>query len=216
MAELDLTLFDFHIAASFAAQHAICKHLANAGLSERPVGLVHHHADPRLAKIASRTENGFRAAYVGMPENATIPESLQSDVAVLHAKTGRDFGRILPELQKYTLHFAVRPPRDNATARGYKPFTKGFTAAACRANIMVNRSEDDAEHLLGADYPYFVEGASADAIENCFEDARSHYGGPVWKDARDRVQNMLELTRPDRLAGQLHEIIDTAVQTIGD
>lgn len=93
--------------------------------------------------------------------------------------------------------------------RGYKPFTKGFTAAACNANILVNRDVDDAVEMLGSDYPFLTD-PTPESITETFRLAQDSYGGPIWRDALNRMEVMRATVEPTALARQLAEIVNRA------
>ncbi|PWE28770.1 hypothetical protein DDZ14_18780 [Maritimibacter sp. 55A14] len=97
----------------------------------------------------------FRCGYIGDLQNALIPPGISDEVERVDVSYARDFTRSLARIGGFTLHYGVRPlPMSTSPgARQYKPFTKGFTAAACASNILVNREADDAVALLGDDYP---------------------------------------------------------------
>lgn len=206
LSEIDTPLFDFFIAASLAGQRALQDHLVEQN-EEKPVYLIHHHADPRLTDLEIAPDRPFKCAFLGLTENAHIPPALVDDVTILHTKTGRDFERILPKLAEIPLHFAVRPSAKHGPQRSYKPFTKGFTAAACRAAILINRDADDAEALLGADYPFFIDDLTDANIVEAFRHAEEAFGGPIWKEATTRLATLKEISAPANIAKQMRDII---------
>lgn len=203
-------LFDFHVAASISGQGALAARLAALGLGSVPVELLHHHGDPRLDRVEIPEPRPFRCGYAGALKNAAVPPGLDGEVTVLPVNYARDMERVIPRLGRFPLHFAVRP--ENALtaseSREYKPFTKGFTAARCRANILVNRGADDAEALLGPDYPFLVENSDPASVIAGHERAREAYGGPLWADGLERLRAMDDLVTPPALARQLEQILD--------
>jgi len=108
------------------------------------------------------------------------------------------------------MHYGVRemPPPDQR--RTFKPFTKGFTAAACGAHILVNRQADDAEAFLGADYPFLIDDCSEDAIAGGMDLARSMVGTPQWNDALAVMEDIRAIIEPRNIMSQLEAVL-TAV-----
>src|ERR1043166_3945322 len=90
----------------------------------------------------------------------------RSHVDFISAEKSRDMNVHFRKLEDYNAHFAVRPDVvGNPSLRSFAPFTKGFTAAVCGANIIVNRGVDDAVAFLGADYPFLIDCATQSAID---------------------------------------------------
>lgn len=210
--EIDFELFDFHIAASIAGQAALKKRLKELEKRDVPVKLLHHHYDPRLDSIDISGDRRFRCGYIGEPQNALIPAEIAGEVESVDVSYSRDFVRSLSRIAKFTLHYGVRPsPAPTAPCdRQYKPFTKGFTAAACEANILVNREADDAVALLGDDYPFLVSATDLNSVRDGLEHAKGSYAGAEWREGLDRMRALKELVTPAALAARLREIV-TAV-----
>lgn len=210
ISDIDFDLFDFVIAASIAGQRAIKDWLQTSGQQDVPVKLLHHHADQRLYEGKKPDHQTFRCGYVGMPENVLIPERLDSKVQMIPVKYSSDFGNALPRIRDLSCHYAVRPDVQEpmSTGRAFKPFTKGFTAAACGANILVNRSIDDAADLLGDDYPYLVNSTDGSEVERVYTRAQDDFGGPTWRDAIERMHGLWNTVAPTTLADNMSEIID--------
>ncbi len=207
--EIDFDLFDFHIAASLAGQAALEERLALLGKSGVPVELLHHHHDPRLALPRDAKDRPFRCGYVGEPQNAIIPLSIAQEVECVYVSYARDFARSLERIAELTLHYGVRPlALSPATGlRQFKPFTKGFTAAACAANILVNREADDAVALLGDDYPFLVPAIDPTSVIEGFNEAKKSHGGAVWREGLDRMRALRELVTPPALAVRMQDIV---------
>lgn len=210
ISEINFDLFDFVIAASIAGQRAMQNWLQVSGQSDIPVKLLHHHADQRLYADKVPAHQSFRCGYVGMPENVFIPERLHSKVQMIPVKYSSDFGSALPRIRDLSCHYAVRPAAQETAINGraFKPFTKGFTAAACDANILVNRSIDDAAELLGNDYPYLVNSTDAVEVEETYTKAQDDFGGPAWRGAIERMQGLWNTVAPSNLANNMSEIVD--------
>jgi hypothetical protein len=203
-------LFDFQIAASLAGQSALEERLERLGKRNVPVQLLHHHHDPRLAAVDRPADRPFRCGYIGDPQNAFIPPAIANDVERVDVRYGRDFTRALPRIAEFALHYGVRPlaPPGAAVARQYKPFTKGFTAAACASNILVSRETDDAVALLGDDYPFLVSASDPDSVIDGLARAKRATSGRLWNDGLARMRALKELVAPATLATRLREIVD--------
>jgi len=108
------------------------------------------------------------------------------------------------------MHYAVREmsPPDERSA--FKPFTKGFTAAACGAHILVNRQADDAEDFLGADYPFLIEDCSKDAIAGAMDLARSMVGTPKWTESLSVMEDVRASVEPRNIMTQLEAVLMAA------
>jgi len=205
-------LFDFLIAASMSGQSALQELCAQKGLST-PVELLHHHFDPRLSLQEIPKRLRLSCGYIGRPENALVPEILRGEIEMVDVTVLKDFENALLRINRFALHYGVRPETQTASelTRGYKPFTKGFTAAACEANILVNREVDDAIAFLGEDYPFLVD-ASPKSIVAAFNLARESYGTPLWSDALERMRAVRSRVEPAALAAQLKEIVKRATR----
>lgn len=187
LADVDLSLFDFHVSASKAGFDAM-----NELLSTRPEakpgafsGLLYQAADARLARFQRREFNGLSPVYVGAPDNAVIPGSMRELIPVYPVGHDDEMDAAVRDLSAFNFHFAVRPGAKAGLRRAYKPFTKGANAAACHSNVLVNRQVDDAVHFLTPDHPYLVRSNRAEDVEEAFRKARDEVGGPEWQRGLD-------------------------------
>jgi hypothetical protein len=89
----------------------------------------------------------------------------------------------------------------------FKPLTKAANAAACGANIIINRDAHDAVDLLGTDYPYLVDAGDDDNIVKVFEHAREGVDGPNWVKARSAMDDLAAQLSPESTARQLRLIL---------
>ena len=116
--------------------------------------------------------------------------------------------QILEELSRYRLHYGVRvAPRGTGKQTVFKPLTKAANAAACGANIVINRDAHDAVALLGADYPYLVDADDDDSIIEVFERARDGADGHDWVKARNAMDDLAAQLSPESIARQLGLIL---------
>jgi hypothetical protein len=210
ISEIDFDLFDFHIAASISGRRALQERLEFAGRRERPVELLLHHADPRLRIDGMRMHDHFRCGYVGMPENLFVPSDLRSQVDTIYVKHPSDFGSAIPLIRQFSLHYAVRPNQQETDShvRAFKPFTKGFVAASCGANVLVSRHTDDAVELLGDDYPYLVDDRNGQSIGDTLQRAREDFGRKAWLDGLQRMRTLDAAVSNVALAERMRQILD--------
>ena len=206
---------DVHIAASGALETHLSTRLAAhpelARNAETHVMRLDHHADPSLDTFwPDRPRDELRLFYFGRPKSRTLPRSLAD--RVVHPKYV-GFG-IDDEhrgvLATANMHYAVREmsPPDQRSA--FKPFTKGFTAAACGAHILVNRQADDAEAFLGTDYPFLIEDCTKDSIGGARDLAKSLVGTPKWNDSLSVMEGIRASVEPKKIMTQLEAILTAA------
>jgi len=156
------------------------------------------------------SNNQFVCGYVGQPENLYIPDDLSGEVEILYVKHPTEFGKRIGKIRSWSLHYTARPVQQNSDSllRAFKPFTKGAIAAACGANVLVQRETDDAVELLGEDYPYLVDGMSGAAISETFQRAKDDFGGKTWLEAIERMRQLDVAVSSKALAVRMREILD--------
>lgn len=167
------------------------------------VRLLHHHVDPRVELAAASAEPvpGFRAGYFGELVNTVDTPAIRGHVDFVSVDTSREDDAWIARTPHYSVHYAIRQRRalDN-----HKPFLKGFTAAACRAVVLIQRSEEEPQRWLPPDYPYWLEGEATEAnILNALEMIRSDVDSPRWREAHGVMQEMAALTSTRAIAGDL-------------
>ncbi|MEL6960946.1 MAG: hypothetical protein AAGL89_18580, partial [Pseudomonadota bacterium] len=199
-----LDRLDFHIASSWAQWADL-----RARFPEAAIRHITHHADPRLrGSVPSPT---FATLYLGHAGNAKLPRD--REITVVDIRTEQDFTDSLSLMGQFPFHYAVR---DETPRPGiFKPFTKGFTAAACDANILVQRGAHDAVAYLGDDYPFLIDDASPRAIRAGLDLARETYGGPIWQGALDVMAQVHDRSRPKAVAHEMAGILAEVVGTRG-
>lgn len=192
---------DVHIASSVAQERFL-----RDRFPERPVRYVTHHSDPRISGIEPGSVTAARAVYVGRPDNVTAPPEIVSEITWLDAQTSAEFEAILHRLPDFNLHLAVRAETDEAPGI-FKPFTKGFTAAACRSNILVQRQAHDALAYLGEDYPYLLTDREPETVVEGFRHARDSFGGPDWQRGLEIMEDVRQRSSPGYVTGQFGAIL---------
>ncbi len=206
---------DVHIAASGALESHLSARLAAhpelARSANTRVMRLDHHADPSLEGFwPDRPRDELRLFYFGREKNRTLPRSLTDRVIL------PDYGGLGIEdqhrgvLATANMHYAVREMSPPDQRRAFKPFTKGFTAAACGAHILVNCQADDAEAFLGTGYPFLIEDCSRDAIASAMDLAQTMVGTPKWNDALSVMDDIRTSVEPKSIMKQLEAILIAA------
>lgn len=152
-----------------------------------------HHADLDIGDVACQWDS-FRCAYFGHPDNALHLQPLAEAGLVTPVVTQREnLSGWMDRLPEFNLHYAFRPRA--LWGRGFKPFTKGFTAARAGAVVLVADCDEEATELLGADYPFRLPGtADAALVAARLETMRDGFGGADWALARSRMGRLREVS----------------------
>ncbi|MFF1878082.1 hypothetical protein [Leifsonia sp. NPDC058230] len=165
------------------------------------VALVNHHVDPRLAKLPTgRPDDRMRAGYFGELVNAVLTPEIEQLVTPVLVDTSSQSDSWLSRLPEFNLHYAVRLTRG---ADHHKPFLKGFTAAHCSSNILIQRSQAEAVLWLGEDYPYLLDGEPTPAdILTALEHVRDDFGSAEWMRGLDAMRDIRERTSAARIGAE--------------
>lgn len=92
----------------------------------------------------------------------------------------------------------------------FKPATKIFTAAYCRANVIVQESEAEAIRWLGEKYPYIIRGEVSDAsIENMVERVFNTYKKDEWYQSLESMDSIRNKLTNERVINQFSRMLDT-------
>ena len=173
------------------------------------VDLLFHHADLRLHTMTFPQQHVARVAYFGGTINAFIPPSIADIVPVFDVGLSAGMVQFLQNYKDFNLHYAIRPAEQTDTiAHVFKPFTKGATAAACQSPIIVNRAAHDAEYFLGDDYPFFVDTLTETTVVETVDKAITSFGGPVWVDALERMEELNNRLHPTRIGRDLETLLE--------
>lgn len=153
-----------------------------------PAFHVTHHVDTRIPRCEEAATEGFRAGYFGELLNTIRSEEIERLVDFNLVDTSRQGDAWIGELGRYNFHYAFRQSRG---IDGAKPFLKGFVAAQCGANMMIQKSAGDASFYLGADYPYLMpDDAGPAEIAEGLRHARDTLGGPEWRHGREIMREV--------------------------
>jgi hypothetical protein len=184
-----VTAADGDAADGFIAVSALQYRHLRATWPDKPVIHLPHHVDLDLWPTACQWDR-FACAYFGNLDNALHLDAVRDAglVTLVETLTGNK-NHWFEELAGYNLHYAFRPRA--LWGAGFKPFTKGFTAAHAGAIIVVADDDDEATELLGADYPFRLP-ASADAatVIDHLRAMRDGFGNAAWRLARLRMRRL--------------------------
>ncbi|WP_170529632.1 hypothetical protein [Ruegeria arenilitoris] len=199
-----LPLYDVHIMASHEGRKKMERRLKASGAPYSAVMHVTHHADPRLPSSNPRSDDRFSICYLGNPKN--MVEASEIVEVLPYMEKGFFFCAKL--LAHYPAHYGVRTRSHSREVS--KPFTKGFTAAAMNANIIVDRSTDDAHFYLGSDYPFLLPDNHPNTVLAGLEHMRLSYGGAEWKHGLDIMKSVRHLSSPRHIISELVMALDVA------
>lgn len=189
---------DVYLAASIR-QYIRCSELCpNAS-----VHLVSHHADPRLGGIEG--PKGYCSiGYFGEIVNARYASELQGKIDFCLVNTKFAEAGWIPRLGHCNVHYAVRNRRP---IDGLKPFLKGFTAAHCRANIIVPKAEGDAIYYLSSDYPYLLEDESLQSVLDMIARVKASFGSDEWHRGLEIMESVRRRSSPEQVGNELEMLL---------
>ncbi len=176
-----------HLDILIASSLCGLRHMMRAA-PKLPCCHITHHVDIRLPTQIKAPDDTMRAGYFGELANTIHTDRLAEKIAFHAVSTARQSNSWIKKLSEYNLHYAARQMQDHD---GFKPFLKGFIAAHCGANIIVQRNAGDAPYYLGTDYPYLLsEDAGPEDILDMLRHAEEGFGGPEWQHAQAIMQNI--------------------------
>jgi hypothetical protein len=207
---------DVHLSCSLAGKREMERLQSESLSSGRPiagtVALLFHNVDSRLLGIGPLPDDRLRCAYFGSSRRAFLPDAVARRITVLDAGNTRAARQSIARLADFNFHYCVSPTLSHAPRIVRRPFTKGFTAAAVGANVIVDRAVDDAVDLLGADYPYLVQDVSEGSVLERLAYATDSFGGPEWRLAAERMAELRRRVEPAQLARQLVQVFTEAMR----
>jgi hypothetical protein len=161
--------------------------------------LINHHVDTRLPRKASTPPANLRCGYFGELVNTIITDQISRMVDFVHVDTGKQSNDWLAKPCQYNLHYAVR----SANVEAFKPFLKGFTAAACDANIIIQKDQVEAVRWLGEDYPFLLPANPTEQdIINMLLHIQSVFGDGEWKRALQKMNEIKQRTSDNTIADE--------------
>lgn len=165
-----------------------------------PAFHVTHHVDTRIPRCEESASDKFLAGYFGELVNTVRHEEIQKLVDFNLVDTSKQSNDWIAALASYNFHYAFRRTRG---IDGAKPFLKGFVAAHCGANMMIQKSAGDASFYLGADYPYLMEDdAGPEDIIAALKRASETVGGPEWRYGREIMREVQARSSLDYVMGE--------------
>jgi len=188
-----LPMLDTVWAASIASYRSLLR--TNPSIH---VDLVTHHVDPRIPR--GNVAGGFSAGYFGEMVNAIRSEQIEGMVDFHPVNTKDASDDWIERLPSYSLHYAVRP---RVSSRVFKPFLKGFIAARCGSNILIDRRDGDAVLYLGDDYPYLLDRPDRDNVVRGLEFAKATYGSEEWRRGLEMMREVESLSSDEHVAGEV-------------
>ncbi|MBF9034962.1 hypothetical protein HKCCE2091_11990 [Rhodobacterales bacterium HKCCE2091] len=206
-----VTSVDCHISTSYAGADAIRARLEAEG-GEGEVATVLHNYDVALDSVpVDPPEDELAMAYLGTPTAAPWTPLIERNTTVLDGSNPTTFNRDVQRIGAFNTHYCVRKRMPDDPLRSFRPFTKGVTAAALGAVVITDRNADDAERLLGSDYPFLLPDNAPETIDDGFRRMRDSFGGPLWRRAQDRIERLRQRTSHEAIARSLHGTIRSVI-----
>ena len=195
--------FDVIIASSITQYQGLSKHFSRV----HPI-LHHHDLFIQSQKKKKSKMIGYFGENINMLEPRSQYLSSMIDVHYIDTKDHRKNSDWRAQAVKYDFHYTSRNWRRRD---GYKPFTKGFNAAASNSIVVLHRPKKNSEEalLLGHDYPFYIEQntdlSSLEAVTDFL-----YQGDSRRKHAMDIMRYLKELSSPEAISDQLLQFMATA------
>lgn len=182
-------------------------------IASKRIVVVDHNVDLRLKNIDWKQKPTiFRTGYFGEVINAVLTPAIRQLVDVVWVNNVEQNNYWLKELPKYSFHYAIRRKRE---VYPNKPFMKGFVAAHCGANILIQDSEKEAVKWLGEDYPYLLRGKVTDEkVIEMLKYAEKTYGSKIWEKGLEKMREIKEKTSEEAIGKQLVKLFSEARMTL--
>lgn len=170
--------------------------------------LVDHHIDPRIKSFNwTIRPTKLKVGYFGELINTVITPKIKRKVDFIPVSNLVQNNDWFKELPKYNLHYAIRKKRN---VYPNKPFLKGFTAAHCDANILIQSSEKEAVRWLGKNYPYLLKGkVTEEKILNMLLYIKKSYGTKEWERGLKIMREIREKTSEETIGKQVIQLLDS-------
>ena len=203
--------FDFHLSTSYAGQLGLKDIFSKAAREGNPFSgqlrLVLHNVDSAFDNFKPIEQNKLAPVYFGRLGNTHISPLLEEKITFLDGAEKDAFDKNLQSLKNFNFHYCIRSDQSENLERRYKPFTKGFIAARCGANLIINRDVDDAEEFLGENYPYFTNSNDPEEIFAILDRAEKDFGGNDWIQALKVVRSISKRVSHSAIANQLDSVL---------
>lgn len=169
---------------------------------------ITHHVDPRVLHKVMGTRREFsrcEIGYFGELVNTQNTENISQLVQFHNVDTSKQDASWIDQIADYNCHYAVRQRRG---IDGFKPFLKGFTAAATGSNIIIQANEGDAAYYLGSDYPYLVSDTpSEEEIISTIQKAKESYKTKEWDYALDIMRDIQNRSSMSHIRSEFDQLI---------
>ena len=161
----------------------------------------------RIAGVRAQTEY-LSLGYFGEFSNARYGSRLMEHIDFCQIDSKHPNAFWSDRLRHANAHYAVRSrkPYD-----GFKPFLKGFTAAHCGANLLVNRLEGDAVYYLTTDYPYLLEDDSLESVLDMIERMRESFGSGEWLEGLEIMKSVRARSSDEQVGREIRAFLEQAV-----
>jgi len=177
--------------------------------------LVNHHVDPRIKKIEFRHSfETATAAYFGLLQNTFISNRIKKEVDFFDIDTSKKQTQWIDNLNKYNVHYAIRKGvKENA----HKPFLKGFTAAHCNSNILIQSNEKEAVEWLGEDYPFLIKGELNELnILEMLNFIRASFSKNDWVRGLEIMRHVKAKTSEESIGRQLKDLFEQNIRGLNE
>ncbi|HLG20138.1 MAG TPA: hypothetical protein VI895_10050 [Bdellovibrionota bacterium] len=146
------------------------------------VKTIYHHADPHL-KPHKAGDQALRLAYIGDEKGSMFIKGEIPELDVISFLNHRDWRE---EIRNYNAHFSARMDPNKSVIKLANVATLGA--------VFLTGAEPGCDELLGKEYPFYLR--NPENLDTVLEDVKrlkEAVGSPLWKDARDRIDQ----TRPN-------------------
>jgi hypothetical protein len=189
---------DVYLAASIAQFIHYSKRYA-----DKLVHFITHPCDPRLDGIRG-PQDYCNIGYFGEIVNAHHARKLQGIIDFTLTNTQVSDAGWIPKLRYCNVHYAVRAP---GSAKVFKPFLKGFTAAQCHSNIIVPSDESDARYYLGSDYPYLLKDAEFESVLDMIRYVKESFGSTEWRRGLEAMESVRQRCDATQIEGEIKALV---------
>jgi hypothetical protein len=167
---------------------------------------ITHHVDTRIPPHWRQPKASFDAGYFGEMSNTVKDDDIAAYVAFNQVDTSRQTQAWMDAIGKYSFHYAFRKSRD---IDGDKPFLKGFVAAHCGANMLIQNAAGDALYYLGNEYPYLLpRKATRVDIKEKLLFAHDSFLGPEWKFGLEIMEEIRKKSSNQHILAEFSQMID--------
>lgn len=197
---------DIHLCCSYGQLRAFERLQRSGADLPGKAMLLLHNADARLYGKDFPGVDRFSPVYCGTERVGHLPPEVRARISLLDASDAGKFGAALERLPGYNFHYCLRSD-DDPEDELHKPFTKGFTAAVCRSNVLAHRDTTDVIEFLGEDYPFLVDSLAQDEVVGMLDRAAAAFAGPEWQLGLDRMEEVAERISPRAIAAQIETVL---------